>query len=491
MNRTKKAIVIGAGIGGLAVSVRLAQKGYKVDVYEANGYPGGKLSQIQLDGFRFDAGPSLFTMPEQLTELFELTGKQVQQYFSYDSLDTLCHYFYEDGTMIRAFREQEKFASEIALKTEDEEDVVLKALRESQELYQITSHVFLERSLHKLSTYLRVDTLKSVLKLHKLNALQTMNGANTKRFKDARTIQLFNRFATYNGSNPYQAPATLHVIPHLEHNQGAYFPHKGMHHITSSTYELAKSCGVQFHFNKKVQEILVKEKKAAGIKVDDEEIKADIVVSNMDIVPTYKKLLSKEKAPEKVLTQERSSSALIFYWGIKGVFPSLELHNIFFSSNYQEEFEYIWKHKSLYSDPTIYVNITSKHKESDAPQGCENWFVMINVPHLDGHDWDNLSTIAKEIILKKLSRMLSVDIGPLIECEALLTPQGIQDKTSSYLGALYGSSSNSMWSAFLRHPNFSQSIEGLYFCGGSVHPGGGIPLSLLSARIVSELIPSL
>ena len=209
----------------------------------------------------------------------------------------------------------------------------------------------------------------------------------------------------------------------------------------------------------------------------------------MDIYPTYKKLLPAQKLPKNQLSQERSSSAVIFYWGIQHNFKELELHNIFFSDDYKEEFHAIFNKKTVSDDPTIYVNITSKDIPGDAPEGCENWFVMINTPADSGQDWEKIVKQLRAFILSKLSKELNIDLEPLIVCEALLTPPLIETKTQSHMGALYGSSSNNSMAAFLRHHNFSNHLKNLYFCGGSVHPGGGIPLCLLSAKIVDELIP--
>jgi phytoene dehydrogenase-like protein len=208
----------------------------------------------------------------------------------------------------------------------------------------------------------------------------------------------------------------------------------------------------------------------------------------MDVVPTYRRLLPREPAPERTLGQPRSSSALIFYWGISREFPELDLHNIFFSADYQREFQAIFQDKTVADDVTVYVNITSKKTPTDAPAGHENWFVMVNVPHDQGQDWDALTRKTRGVVLRKLSQALGTDLEPLIAAEKVWTPPGIAADTSSFGGALYGSSSNNALAAFLRHPNFSGRLEGLYFCGGSVHPGGGIPLCLLSAKIVSSLI---
>jgi phytoene desaturase len=304
-------------------------------------------------------------------------------------------------------------------------------------------------------------------------------------------VQFYDRFATYNGSNPYQAPATLNVIPHIEQHFGAYFPNGGMYSITTGLVKLAKELGVNFHYDSRVEEIVLEGRKAKGVKVKGNLLKSDIVVSNMDIWFTYHKLLKNHPAlfPQKILAQERSSSALIFYWGLNKQFPQLDLHNIFFSADYEVEFNHIWQQKDLYNDPTVYLNISSKFKPDDAPADCENWFVMINVPSNIGQNWDVLIANARQNILQKLSKNLGEDISKLIISESILDPRGIESRTSSYQGSIYGTSSNSRFAAFLRHANKSSKINNLYFCGGSVHPGGGIPLCLLSAKVVSEWCP--
>jgi len=483
-----KAIIIGAGIGGIAAAIRLAVKGFEVDVYEASDSAGGKIKEFIQDGFRFDAGPSLFTMPQYVEELFLLAGKNPSNYFEYDQLLETCRYFWQDGTYLTGWADQNKFAEEVQSKTTATAKQVQAFLAKSKEIYSITNHVFLEKSLHKIGTYLNYQTLKSILRLPKIDAFRTMAKANESFFTDSKMVQFANRYATYNGSNPYKAPATLNVIPHLEQHFGAYFPKKGMYAITEALVKLATELGVKFHYNCPVEKIIVEEAKASGIRTSIGIHSADMIISNMDVYFTYQKLLKSEHQPKKILEQERSSSALIFYWGINGSFDQLGLHNIFFSENYEKEFTAIFNDKSIDTDPTVYINITSKHKTDDAPEGCENWFTMINVPNNVGQDWDVFIAEARKNIVDKLSKNLKTDIEKLIISESVLDPRKIESRTSSYQGSLYGTSSNNQFAAFLRHANFSSAVKDLYFVGGSVHPGGGIPLALLSAKIVGDLV---
>jgi phytoene desaturase len=478
--------IIGSGIGGLATAIRLAVKGHSVEVFEANSYPGGKLSSFELGEYRFDAGPSLFTMPHFIEDLFQLAGKNIKDYFDYFKTDKVCHYFWEDGTEITAFAEPQQFAEEVEKKLNVESATLLKALKDAKRKYDLTAEVFLHRSLHKPSNYLNKETLKGVLAMPTLDMMTSINQVN-KRLKNDKLTQLFNRFATYNGSNPYKASGIMTSIPHLEHGFGTFFPKGGMNAITKSLFKLAEEIGVKFHFNQKVEEILIENKQAKGIRVGSKKYDFDAVVSNMDVFFTYEKLLPKAKHPTKILKQPKSSSALIFYWGIEKKFPQLGLHNILFSENYKAEFDHIFNKKTVYDDPTVYINISSKYESTDAPDGCENWFTMINVPANEGQDWDKIIETVRENTITKISRMLKTDIRPLIKIEQILEPRTIESKTGSHKGALYGTSSNNLMSAFLRHPNFSRRIKNLYFCGGSVHPGGGIPLCLLSAKIVSDV----
>ncbi len=487
----KKSIVIGAGIAGIATSIRLAKKGYTVEVYESNRYPGGKLSAFSSEGYRFDAGPSLFTMPQYVDALFELCDEDPRAHFTYQKKEIGCEYFWPDGTRLTAFSDQDRFLQEVEEKLNVDPSVVKNYLARAKEKFDLTAELFLENSLHRWGTFLTKKTIKALSRLPLFELNKSLAKVNTAQLKEPHLVQFYNRFATYNGSSPFQTPGIMTLVQHLESEYGTFVPEGGMEQISQSLYLLAKRQGVKFHFNQKVTEILHTKNEVTAVVVDKQKLFADVIVSNMDIFPTYRHLLPKAKAPEKILAQERSSSAVIFYWGIQKQFPSLDLHNIFFSEDYQAEFKAIFKEHSLYDDPTIYVNISAKDVPSDAPEGCENWFVMINTPADYGQGWEADIVSLRTKVLDKLEARLTTSIRQHIVTEEVLTPPKIQAKTQSHLGALYGASSNDKMAAFWRHPNFSREFKNLYFCGGSVHPGGGIPLCLLSAKIVSDQLAPL
>jgi phytoene desaturase len=465
----------------------LASKGHAVSVFEKNSYPGGKLSELKLGAYRFDKGPSLFTLPELVDELSSLS-KLDKNSFTYRRLEEITNYFFDDGTRFKAFSNPDKFAQELEEKLGEDKAFVLKHLKKSGFFYNTVRGLFLEQSLSRFKNLFRFATLRGLLRAPYLHLLSSMHEINAGRFKNPKTVQMFDRYATYNGSDPYRAPALLNLIPHLEFNLGAYLPDRGMHQITEHLYELAKNLGVEFYFNHVVEKIILNGNRACGLISNGLSFASDIVLSDMDMSAFYKNLLPSEFAPKKLLEQEKSSSAFVFYWGIKKEFSELGLHNILFSNNYKEEFRCLFQEQAPYHDPTIYINITSKYCKEDAPNGCENWFVMINVPHNKRREQIPYTAALRKHVVDKINRVLKTNIEDLIDAEAILDPHGIELQTSSVGGSLYGNASNSRFSAFLRHANFSKKIKGLYFAGGSVHPGGGIPLCLLSAKIVTQLI---
>ena len=482
-----KAIIIGSGIAGIASAIRLVAKGYKVDVFEKNDYPGGKLTFFEENGYHFDAGPSLFTQPFNVVELFQELGENPLDHFEYSEVPIACKYFYPSGKTLKAFTDIDLLASEVSAVLGESAESIKKYLYQSSQCYENIGKLFTDYSLHKIDTF----TFKKVwnaLKSTKLSYLfDTLHQYNKKSFVNPETVQLFDRYATYNGSNPYTAPGMLSLIPHLEINEGTFFPRGGMISITNSLVKLAERHGVTFHYKEPIIKINHLENKVKSVQSSVTTYECEVLVCNMDIYYALGDLLGDQKKSKAILQQERSSSALIFYWGINRTFKELELHNILFSANYQKEFDCLFNQKQVDEDPTIYINISSKADASLAPSSCENWFVMVNAPYHQGQDWNSLSISIKSQVIHKINKMLNVDINEHICLERILDPLQIQQKTSSHTGSLYGSSSNSKMAAFLRHPNFSK-IKGLYFVGGSVHPGGGIPLCLKSAKIVSDLI---
>lgn len=481
-----KVAVIGAGVGGLATAIRFANAGHEVSVFEANSHPGGKINNLSLGEFRWDMGPSVFTAPQYIKDLYALCGEDFSK-FQYKKLETTFNYFYNDGTRFALPANKEAMLDVFENELGESRATVKKYLNKAGENYKRISPLFIEKSLHRFRHLFTADLFKALKRLPKYKLNSTMDEENTSTFTNEKTVQLFNRYATYNGSSPFKSPAMLNMIQHLELNEGVFLPKDGMVQIARSLYQLALGQGAKFYFNEKVTTIQTKGKRVTGIISDQRTADFDVVISNMDVTFTYDRLLSKElPKPEKTLNQERSSSAIVFYWGINGSFPELNVHNMFFSEDYKGEFKHLFDTKTLSDDPSIYVHITSKEKKEDAPEGKENWFVMINAPINEGQNWAELVQTTKKNIISKLNKQLGVSIEPLIEEEFIMDPIFIEKTYSGAQGSIYGNASNNKYAAFYRHPNFSKTIKGLYFTGVTVHPGGGIPLAINSAKIALE-----
>lgn len=481
--------IIGAGLGGLSAAIRLAHQGYNVTVYEQNSTAGGKARSIEQNGFRFDTGPSLLTMPFVIEELFNSVGENISDYLTIKKLDNLCRYFYEDNTVLNAYSDVNKFADEIESNTSEKKDSLLKYLNYCKTIYDLTADIFLFNDLYDVSTYTNSKALKTLFKIGKIDSFRTMDEANRSFFTDEKIIQLFNRYATYNGSNPFQCPATLNIISHVEYNIGGYYIEGGMYKLTEALYGLALKKGVKFEFGSKVSRIIHHKTFVQGIEVNDRAIHCEAVISNADVYNTYNNLLgdSSSKPAKKYNSLEPSSSALVYYWGVEVISDKLDVHNILFSADYKNEFDELFEKKVYPTDPTIYIYISSKFAKDDASSGKENWFVMINTPYVN----DNMKSPdakLKETILNKIKKITGYDIKDKIISEKIMTPFDIESQTGSFKGGIYGISSNNRKAAFMRQANRSKYYKNLYFTGGSAHPGGGIPLVLLSGKLCAESV---
>lgn len=485
----KKVIVIGAGLGGLTAAIKAAKAGCEVVVYEKNNVPGGKAGTVEVDGFRFDSGPTLLTMPFVIKKLFEDCGKNIEEYLKLKPLDQSCKYFYPDGTIINAYSDTAKFAAEIEKKTHDKAEDVYRFLNYSRDIYDLTSDLFLFSQFRGVKSFLNGKALKTLFNLRKIDTSRSMDEAIRSFFKDGRVVQLFNRYATYNGSNPYEAPATLNIIPHVEHNLGAFVPEGGIKSIPEALYKLALELGVSFHFNSVVERIYYKNKKIFSVHVNKHDQFCNAVICNSDVFYAYRNMINLPGSRQKkVHDDDFSSSALVFYWGVKGKHDELGVHNILFSENYYQEFVDIFDRKMTPLDPTTYIYISSKYNSGDAPAGYENWYVMVNAPFNYNQPWKREAEEIKEEILLKIERMLKVSLREKIVSERILTPDLLEEQTFSFRGSLYGMSSNGRYNAFLRQRNRSKEVKGLYFCGGSAHPGGGMPLVVLSGMHAAEAL---
>jgi phytoene desaturase len=491
-SRGKHIVVAGAGLGGLSAALRLAQDGHKVTVVDQRPGPGGKAFEQKIGPYRFDTGPSLFTMKEVFADLFRYIGEDIDQHLKLVPIKkSLCHYFWDDGERLEMPGTIEGAAQALSQKGWTKPSAVEAFFRHGQELQKKAGDLFLFENIHKKGFFAQPSIWWKMLSLMSINPLRPMKKGLQKFFSHPKVLQLFQRYATYNGSHPERTPGTLNLIPYVEYGQGAYDVQGGIYSIPQTLERLAKDRGVEFYYGKKITEFLQYNGTYRGIKTKSDKYIGDAVVTNIDVRSSYKILGDPSTRWFKRYTrQEPSSSGFVFYWGMKESYPELGLHNIFFAEDYHQEFEALFGQPAIYKDPTVYVNISSKTSPQDAPKNGENWFVLVNAPYHRGQNWQSLGDDLRRIITEKLSKVLKKDVGASIAVEGRLSPYDIQELTGSYGGSLYGISSNTPSAAFRRHPAQVKDFPGLFFCGGGAHPGGGMPLVLLSGKNAADEVRS-
>ncbi len=489
MATQRKVAVIGAGFGGLSAAAILAHRDYAVEVFEQQATPGGKAGDLRLGGWRFDTGPSLFTMPAVFEKCFSLAGGDLNASLRHEPMELITRYFWEDGTILNAWQDPDRFAAEVEAKLGDPADAVKRYLRRARKIYDSTADIFLYGDPWDPLNIFRSAGWRALAGLPFIAPFTTMDRFHRRYFKDERTIQLFDRYATYTGSDPYRAPATLAIIPHVEYAIGARNITGGISALVRAMHERAEQNGAKFRFSAPVERILRDGHRATGVVIHGEELPFDAVVSNADVTYTYLSLLQSEsEMADRYQRLEPSLSGIVFYWAMRETFPELTVNNIFFSNDYRTEFEEIFKRRRCGYDPTIYVNITSKFDPVDAPEGSENWFVLVNAPYDDHQDWEVETLRLRETVIAKLSRIIGRDIERAIAHEKVRTPRTWRDLTNTNHGAIYGISSNDPMAAFRRQPVRCAEHPGLFFCGGSAHPGGGMPLATLSGMMAAEAV---
>lgn len=482
-------LVIGAGIGGLSAAIHLAAAGRRVIVLEQADQVGGKMGEFRHAGYRWDTGPSLITMRRAFDELFAAAGRRLEDYLDLQPVEPVTRCFFADGQTLDLSRELPRMLEQLPAFGPAEAEGYLAYLSYVARLYRITSPIFIFDQPPRLSSLRRV-ALSDALRF---DGLRTMSQAIAGFVRSPHLRQTLGMFATYVGASPYLAPATLNVIAHVELNQGVWYPAGGVYRIAQAYARLAGELGVELRTAARARAIEVRAGRARGVVLETgERLPASAVVANLDVATVYERLLPPEAPFERRLRRmqrgELSCSAFVLLLGVRGQHPGLAHHNEFFSSDYRREFEQMFGQRLPPDEPTVYVSITSKTTPQDAPPGCENWFIQVNVPALSpAWDWQTRAGEYAERVLERLRRH-SVDLGGRIETQKILTPLDWQERTGARLGALYGASSNSRWAAFRRPHNRCPDLRGLYFAGGTAHPGGGVPMVTLSGIAASRLL---
>lgn len=485
----KPLVIIGAGIGGLSAAIRLAAAGQRVVVLEKNPAVGGKMGELRAASFRWDTGPSVITMRPVLEDLFRAAGRRLDDYLTLLPVEPLTRYFYPDGVVLDATRDLAAMTAQIAAIEPRDVEGYLAFLSYAARLHRLTGPTFIYNVPPSPARLLQLP----LLDLLKVDPWFTMQQVIERHVRSPHLRQLLGRFATYVGASPYQAPATLNVIAHMELTSGVWYPQGGVYAIARALDQLAAELGIEVRTETPVARIVVRDGRAAGIQLaDGEQIPAAAVLANVDVATVYQTLLPAQLATparrRSLAAAAPACSAYILLLGVAGEHPQLAHHNIFFSDNYRREFHDIFEWGIPPVKPTIYVAVTSKTDPEHAPSGCENWFVLVNAPPLGaGFDWTAEEPVYRRRVFAALDRF-GLNIEAKLRYTKVMTPLDLARATGAWRGALYGRSSNHALSAFQRPHNRSPYVQGLYFAGGTTHPGGGVPMVMLSGKVAAELI---
>ncbi|MCX7609177.1 MAG: phytoene desaturase family protein [Anaerolineales bacterium] len=483
--------IVGAGIGGIATAGRLAKAGHRVIVFEKNEKPGGRAAVIERDGFRFDTGPTLFLMPDVWRETFSALGERMEDHLELIHLDPTYRVHFHDGTRLDLSYRLPFMREQLDAIEPGSFERFLNFMAEGYKHYQLSLEKFVGRNFYSLLDYFAPQNLPLLFQLKAL----TKHAANTRRyFRDPRLLAAFSFQNMYLGLSPYDAPATFSLLQYTELGDGVWFPKGGLYRPIETLAAIAEGLGVRFEYGTPVRRIQVNGRRAEGVVLEDGTlVKADVVVANADLPYVYANLLPEDGSAAKLMRKKFTSSALMFYWGVKGEkSPEILHHNVFLADNeYKPSFDKIFEELTLPETPSFYVNAPSRTDSSFAPADGDGLMILVPVGHLDENkpqDWAALRDRARRFVIERLESIGVKDLGRRILFEETMGPPEYLRTLNLAKGSAFGLSHNFMQVGYLRPHNRHARYGNLYFAGASTHPGTGLPIVLLSAKLTTERI---
>ncbi|MEZ6138032.1 MAG: phytoene desaturase family protein [Pirellulaceae bacterium] len=491
--------VIGSGLAGLSAACVLAARGHSVTLLEKNDWLGGKAAVLEQDGFRFDMGPTILTLPGVLKRVFEEAGQQLDDYLELIALDPQWRCFFADRTVLDLVADTVQMQQNLQAQSYDRASVdgYGKFIEMSKQMHDVSERFFFWKSVGGLADTFEstgvfsLAVLKDVLSLRMGKSVATVV---RQHVPDARVAQMIDHFTQYVGSSPEASPAVLCGIAHMQTKEGVWYPMGGTRAIPLALAKLAEELGVEVRTNCDVAAITTSGSAVTGVRLmDGQSLLFDAIVSNCDSVRTHRELLREHPEPLPLGRKqdiEPACSGVVLYLGLKERYEQLLHHNFVFSSDPHEEFEWIYRRGMPAPDPTCYVCAPAISEPAVAPPGGEALYVLVHTPFLrPNHDWSRMLPEYRDVILDKLERTAGLDgLRERIVTEETLTPEGIHHRYRVLNGAIYGLASHGKFLGAFKPANRSKSLQGLYLAGGAAHPGPGMPMVLMSGWIAADAL---
>ncbi len=488
--------VIGGGLGGLSAACTLAARGHRVTLFDKNDWVGGKAAEHRQDGFRFDMGPTILTVPSTLRRVFTEANKNIEDYLDLVELNPQWRCFFEDNSRLDLVKGIEEMAGNLTEFTGDA--AAGERYREfsdwTKDLHRISDNFFFWKPIGGLKDMFRAGSVFDAAMLRDLLRMRmtdTVATAIRSHIKDERAAQMIDHFTQYVGSSPDASPAILCGIAHMQTSEGIWYPMGGTRAVPEALHKLASELGVQFRTAAKVSRITHAQGQVTGVELEGgETLPFDAVVSNCDSIRTFRELVGGSEAQSFARTEQHdpACSGVVLYLGLNKRYDHILHHNFVFSRDPHEEFEAIYTQGEPAPDPTAYVCAPSLTEPAVAPEGGEALYILVHTPYLrPHHDWKKMLPEYRQVILDKLKRTAGMeDIEERIVTEHHLTPQDINDRYHVLDGAIYGLASHGRLRGAFKPNNRRPELQGLYLCGGAAHPGPGMPMVIMSGWIAAD-----
>jgi phytoene desaturase len=485
-----QAVVIGSGFGGLSAAIRLQAAGIQVTVFEKRDQPGGRAYVYRDQGFTFDAGPTVITAPECLSELFDLAGKSMEQYVQLLPVFPFYRLYWEDGYQFDYSNHDQLTRDQIHTKNPRDVEGYQKFLKYSEAVFQAGYTDLVHVPFLNLWTMVKASP-----QLVRLEAYRSVYSKVAQYVQDPHLRQAFSFHSLLVGGNPFQTSSIYTLIHFLERNWGVFFPKGGTGALIQGLIRYFEDLGGKIELNQEIQEIQTESGKVKGVTLKDgTSFPCQILVSNADVVHTYSELLKREpkvaRTTQALKKKDYSMSLFLIYFGTRKKYPHLAHHNVLFGPRYRELLNDIFKDKTLADDFSLYLHVPTHSDPDLAPEGCEGFYVLSPVPNLEKGDidWSKEAKPYADRILQYLEKHYIPGLRSELVTQRVFTPEDFKTELNSHLGAAFSLAPTLTQSAYFRTHNRDRDIQGLYFVGAGTHPGAGVPGVVNSAKATASVI---